>query len=95
MRLGLLAFIFLLILTLINAAMLRSNDIFAAAHDYAYVQLTRTSAIKYAWYAFAWREIIAFIATVIVFGFIASSLSRRRARKHAHPAFDDRIANRR
>ena len=95
MRLGLLAFIFLLILTLVNAALLRANDAFAAAHDFAYVQLTRNSAIRYAWYAFAWREIIAFIGTVIVFSFIASALSRQRARKNAHPAFNDRIANKR
>ena len=84
-----------MILTLANAALLQSNDAFATAHDYAYVQLTHNAEIRYAWYAFAWREIIAFIGTVIVFSFIATSLSRRRARKHVHPAFDDRIANKR
>lgn len=72
MRLLLLAFIFLLILTLGNAWLLKRERSFMSAHDYATLQITQPHAHKYEWDAFIWREIGAVVVTVVLFGVIAS-----------------------
>lgn len=72
MRLLLLALIFLLLLTLGNAWLMQRERRFATDHDYATIQLTQRSSDKYEWDAFTWREISAFVITVLVFGGIAS-----------------------
>jgi hypothetical protein len=71
-RLLLLAFIFFLALTLVNAFWLNRERAAVASHDYAPVQITQAHARKYEWDAFVWREIGALVITVVVFGFVAS-----------------------
>jgi|GEM_PF-4848604 len=73
MRLFLLGFIFLLILTLGNAFLLKRERAQVQAHDYAPLQLTSHRAVHYEWDAFVWREIAALVITVVIFGAIASS----------------------
>lgn len=68
MRLLLLALIFLLLLTLGNAWLMRRERTYLNAHDYAPVQIRHTRAHRYMWYGFAWREIGALVLTVVVFG---------------------------
>lgn len=77
MRLLLLAVIFLLALTLGNAVLMKREKTNETAHDYAPVQVTQEHARKYQWDAFLWREIGALVATVLVFGTIASLRARR------------------
>ncbi len=72
MRFGLLALIFLLLLTLGNAWLMKSERAAVSSRDYAPVQITQPHARKYEWDAFIWREIGALIFTVVVFGAIAS-----------------------
>ncbi|HET9097073.1 MAG TPA: hypothetical protein VFN37_10450 [Candidatus Baltobacteraceae bacterium] len=76
MRLMLLALIFLLVLTLGNAWLMKRERSAVAAHDYAPLQITQPHARKYEWDAFIWREIGALVLTVLVFGTVASQ--RRR-----------------
>lgn len=76
MRLFLLAFIFLLLLTLGNAWLMNRMKRSVQAHDFARVQITQAHATKYEWDAFVWREIGAIAITAVVFGSIAS-LRRR------------------
>lgn len=68
MRLALLALIFLLVLTLGNAYLLKRERAYVAAHDYAPLQLRRARTGRYERYGFAWREIGAVVLTVLVFG---------------------------
>jgi hypothetical protein len=72
MRLLLLAFIFLLLLTLGNALLMTREKKDVTAHDFARVQITQAHATKYEWDAFVWREIGAIAITAVVFGSIAS-----------------------
>lgn len=76
MRLILLALIFLLILTLGNAWLMKRERAAVTAHDYAPVQITQPHARKYEWDAFIWREIGALVITVLVFGTVASLRKR-------------------
>ena len=68
MRLTLLAFIFLLILTLGNALLLRKMKQSVASRGFDPVQLTQARATHYEWDAFVWREIGAIAGTVLIFG---------------------------
>jgi len=68
MRLTMLAIIFALMLTLINAYMYRRNEKFATAHDYSALQLNQTRMTHYEWDAFIWREIGAIAITIVLFG---------------------------
>lgn len=77
MRLTLLAIIFLLILTLVNAYIYRKGLAFVAARNYAGIQITDTRSLHRERDAFVWREIGAVVITIIVFGAIASSGKRR------------------
>jgi hypothetical protein len=77
MRLVMLAFIFLLALTLINAIMLR-HDMLAFHHtNYAPVHLGIRRESHYGWDLFVWREIAAVFITFIVYG-VAASLTRKK-----------------
>lgn len=76
MRLILLALIFLLILTLGNAWLMKRERSSVAARDYAPLQITQPHARKYEWDAFVWREIGALVVTVLLFGTVAAQ--RRR-----------------
>ncbi len=67
MRLTLLAVIFLLVLTLVNAYLFRKGARMIAGHDYAPVQLTQQRTLHYEWDAFIWREIGAVVITVVLF----------------------------
>lgn len=73
MRLALLAFIFLLILTLGNAWLFRRGQQVAVAHDSAVLQLSDQRKTHYEWDGFVWREIAAVAVTFVVFGAIASA----------------------
>ncbi len=91
-----LGIIFLLILTLGNALLLHANSTFANAHDFAIFQLTQRRQTHYEWDAFLVREIIAVIVTAVLFGGIATLVSKRRLRREVvRPPFSDQIANRR
>jgi hypothetical protein len=68
MRLTMLAIIFALMLTLVNAYMYRRNQQFATAHDYSALQLNQKPMTKYEWDAFIWREIGALVITIVLFG---------------------------
>jgi hypothetical protein len=83
MRLLMLALIFLLLLTLGNAWLLRRDRTFMRAHGYAPVQLRQRTAQKIEWDAFVWREIGAIVVTALVFGAIAST--RRRYKSSPRP----------
>lgn len=76
MRLALLGFIFLLILTLGNAWLLRRNAQLATARDYAPLQLNSRTATHIEWDAFVWREIGAIVVTALVFGAIGVAARR-------------------
>jgi hypothetical protein len=76
MRLLMLGLIFLLLLTLGNAWLLRRDRTFVRAHGYAPVQLRQRTAQKIEWDAFVWREIGAVALTAVVFGGIASVTRR-------------------
>jgi hypothetical protein len=73
MRLVLLGFIFLLILTLGNAWLLKREQAQVRGRDYAPLQLVKHKATHYEWDAFVWREIAALAITVVIFGAIAST----------------------
>lgn len=77
MRLLMLGLIFLLLLTLGNAWLLRRDRAFMDAHGYAPVQMRQRTAQKIEWDAFIWREIGAIVVTAVVFGGIASVTRRR------------------
>lgn len=81
MRLLLLACIFLLLLTLGNAWLMKREQADVRAHDYAPVQITQAHASKYEWDAFIWREIGAIVVTALVFGAIASLRATKRTRR--------------
>ncbi len=83
MRLLLLAFIFLLVLTLGNAWLMRREQASLTARDYAPLQLTQRHADKYEWDAFIWREIGALVVTVVVFGAIAAVRPTRSGRRRS------------
>jgi hypothetical protein len=76
MRLLMLAFIFLLILTLGNAWLMKREQSYVTAHDFARIQITQAHATKYEWDAFIWREIGEIVITAVVFGGIASLVKR-------------------
>lgn len=94
MRLTLLGVIFLLLLSLGNALLYRQNISTINARGLDPIQITQPHATKYEWDYFIGRELGAIGLTLVVFGSIAG-LRRRRRRAAAHPAFEDRIANRR
>ncbi len=78
MRLILLAFIFLLILTLVNALMLR-HDMLAFHHtNYAPIHLGIRRESHYGWDLFVWREIAAIFITFIAYGVVASFTQKRK-----------------
>lgn len=81
MRLILLACIFLLVLTLGNAWLMKRERTYATSHDYAPIQITQPHARKYEWDAFIWREIGAIALTAVVFGVIASARPRKKRRR--------------
>lgn len=68
MRLTLLAFIFLLMLTLGNAILMRNERASMVSRSFDPVQLPQRRAAHYEWDAFIWREIAAVTVTVVVFG---------------------------
>lgn len=70
MRLLLLALIFFLSLTLVNAFLMKRERTYVAEHDFAPIQVTQPHAHKYEWDLFIWREIGALVITVLVFGSI-------------------------
>lgn len=78
MRFLLLAFIFLLLLTLGNAWLMKREKFDVSAHDYAPLQITKSHARKYEWDAFIWREIGAIVITALVFGGISTAGRARR-----------------
>lgn len=80
MRLLLLGFIFLLLLTLGNAWLFQRGQQKVDAHDYAPLQLTQPRSTHYEWDGFVWREIAAIVVTVLVFGVIASVSRAPRSR---------------
>lgn len=94
MRLTLLGLIFVLLLTLGNALLYRQNVSTVSSRDFDPIQITQPHATKYEWDYFIARELGAIGLTLIVFVSIGNLRNRRR-RQAAHPAFDDRIANRR
>lgn len=77
MRLFLLGLIFLLILTLGNAFLLKRDRQTMGEHDYATMQTGQRRAGAYGWDAFVWREVAAIAITIVVFGAIASTGTRR------------------
>jgi len=79
-RLTLLGIIFALILTLANAYVYRKNVHFAAAHDYAPLQLNQKRETHYEWDLFVWREIGALVVTIVLFGAIAQ-IGKRESRR--------------
>jgi len=79
-RFALLGFIFLLILTLGNAWLMRQGAQFATAHDYAPLQLGQRRMGKIEWDMFVWREIAAVVVTVLVFGLIGAAARPSRSR---------------
>lgn len=94
MRLTLLGLIFLLLLTFGNALLMRQNAYAVTARDFDLFQITLSHATKYEWDFFIARELAAIAVTLVLFGSIANLRGSHR-RREAHPAFHDRIANRR
>lgn len=82
MRLTLLALIFLLILTLGNAILMRNERASMASRSFDPLRLSQKRAAHYEWDAFIWREIGALAVTVILFGaiqaFAGSSAHERK-----------------
>lgn len=70
MRLTLLAFIFLLMLTLGNAMLMRNERASMVSRSFDPLQLPQRRAEHYEWDAFIWREIGAIAVTVVLFGAI-------------------------
>lgn len=82
MRFWMLAFIFLLLLTLGNAWLMHRERMFAHAHAYAPIQIGERLKHTGEWDAFIYREIGAIIITTIVYGgiFLVSREARHRGR---------------
>ncbi len=80
MRLLLLGFIFLLLLTLGNAWLFQREQQHAAGSSYAPVQLEQPVKTHYEWDAFVWRELAAIVISAVVFGAIASAVRAPRSK---------------
>jgi len=86
MRLALLGLIFLLVLTLGNALLLRRDQHRATASDYAPLQLRLHRETHYEWDAFIWREIGAIVVTAVIFGGISTVARPERRLRGGPPA---------
>jgi hypothetical protein len=71
MRLFMVAFIFLLLLTLGNAWLMHRERLFAHARDYAPLKIGQRLVHEVEWDGFALRELGAVVITMLVFGCIA------------------------
>jgi hypothetical protein len=79
-RLLMLAIVFLLVLTLVNALMLKHDLLWLHNMNWAPVHLGIRRERHYGWDLFVWREIGALFITMLLFGAIASLRAKRSTR---------------